>query len=56
MLNDEKIRQHIHQHASAVEIRLTALKAGMRTLRQDGIEKVIAGVTDLSEVIAATNL
>jgi len=26
----------------------------MKTLRQDGIDKVLAGLTDLSEVIAAT--
>ena len=40
----------------AGEIRALALAAGMRTLRQDGIEKVLAGLTDLSEVIAATNV
>ena len=32
-----------------------ALAGGMVTLRQDGIEKVLAGLTDMSEVIAATN-
>lgn len=56
MLNDEEIRHHIRHRASAGDIRLSALKAGMKTLRQDGIEKVVAGLTDLSEVIAATNL
>ena len=29
---------------------------GMRTLRQDGIEKVLQWLTDMSEVVAATNL
>jgi len=56
MLNDEAIRHHIRHRASATEIRETALKAGMKTLRQDGIDKVIQGLTDLPEVIAATNL
>jgi type II secretory ATPase GspE/PulE/Tfp pilus assembly ATPase PilB-like protein len=56
MLNDEDIRHHVRHRSSAGEIRLSALKAGMHTLRQDGIEKVIAGLTDLQEVIAATNL
>jgi type II secretory ATPase GspE/PulE/Tfp pilus assembly ATPase PilB-like protein len=56
MLNDEDIRHHIRHRAAAGEIRASALKAGMKTLRQDGIDKVIAGLTDLSEVIAATNL
>jgi type II secretory ATPase GspE/PulE/Tfp pilus assembly ATPase PilB-like protein len=56
MLSDDPIRHQIRQRASAGEIRQSALAAGMNTLRQDGIEKVVAGLTDLSEVIAATNL
>ena len=56
MLNDDEIRHHVRHRSSAGEIRLSALKAGMKTLRQDGIDKVVAGLTDLSEVIAATNL
>lgn len=56
MISDETIRQHIRHRASATEIRLSALAAGMLTLRQDGIEKVLQGLTDMSEVLAATNL
>lgn len=56
MLSDDATRRQIRQRASAGEIRQSALAAGMKTLRQDGIEKVAAGLTDLSEVIAATNL
>ncbi|GAB3189983.1 GspE/PulE family protein [Hydrogenophaga aquatica] len=56
MLNDDEIRHHVRHRSSAGDIRLSALKAGMKTLRQDGIDKVVAGLTDLSEVIAATNL
>ncbi|MCL4771100.1 MAG: Flp pilus assembly complex ATPase component TadA [Burkholderiaceae bacterium] len=56
MLSDEPIRQHIRHRSSATEIRLSALAAGMKTLRQDGIEKVLQGLTDMSEVTAATNL
>lgn len=56
MLNDEQIRHHIRHRAPAGEIRHSAFAAGMRTLRQDGIEKVVAGLTDLAEVIAATNM
>ena len=33
----------------------TALREGMRTLRQDGIEKVWAGVTTTDEVRAISN-
>ncbi len=56
MLSDEAIRQHIRHRASATEVRLSALAAGMLTLRQDGIEKVLQGLTDMSQVLAATNL
>jgi type II secretory ATPase GspE/PulE/Tfp pilus assembly ATPase PilB-like protein len=56
MLNSDDIRHHIRHRDSAGDIRTTALKAGMKTLRQDGIEKVVQGLTDIGEVIAATNL
>ncbi|TSE35772.1 GspE/PulE family protein [Tepidimonas charontis] len=56
MLCDDAIRHHIRHRSPAGDIRAAALAAGMHTLRQDGIEKVLAGLTDLSEVIAATNV
>ncbi len=56
MLSDDTIRQHIRHRSPANEIRLSALATGMHTLRQDGIEKVLQGLTDMSEVLAATNL
>jgi len=56
MLSDDPIRQHIRHRAPASDIRHAALAAGMRTLRQDGIDKVLQGLTDMAEVVAATNL
>ena len=56
MLSDDSIRQHIRHRAPASEIRLSALAVGMHTLRQDGIEKALQGLTDMNEVLAATNL
>ncbi|WP_026434978.1 GspE/PulE family protein [Acidovorax sp. JHL-9] len=56
MLSDDPIRQHIRHRAPASDIRHAALAAGMLTLRQDGIEKVLQGLTDMAEVVAATNL
>ena len=56
MLNDDAIRQHIRHRDPASDIRHSALAAGMRTLRQDGIDKVLQGLTDMAEVVAATNL
>lgn len=56
MLSDDTIRQHIRHRAPASDIRHSALAAGMTTLRQDGIEKALEGLTDMAEVVAATNL
>jgi type II secretory ATPase GspE/PulE/Tfp pilus assembly ATPase PilB-like protein len=55
MLADEALRERIRHRAGAAELQAAGLSAGMVTLRQDGIEKVLAGLTDLSEVIAAAN-
>lgn len=54
--NSDPIRAHIRKRDAASEIRLSALQDGMKTLRQDGIEKVLSGLTALSEVVAASNL
>ena len=56
MISDDAIRQHIRRRAPASDIRHSALAAGMLTLRQDSIEKVLQGLTDMPEVIGATNL
>ena len=55
MLSDDTIRSLIRHRASAQDLRGVALAAGMKTLRQDGIDKVLQGLTDLHEVLAATN-
>jgi type II secretory ATPase GspE/PulE/Tfp pilus assembly ATPase PilB-like protein len=46
------LRQLIQTGTRADELRAQALKEGMRTLRQDGIEKVLAGLTSIEEVRA----
>jgi type II secretory ATPase GspE/PulE/Tfp pilus assembly ATPase PilB-like protein len=56
MLSDDTIRGHIRRRDSAQDIRASALQAGMKTLRQDGIEKVLQGLTDMNEVLAASNM
>ena len=55
MVSDERLRERIRHRASAAELQAAGLAAGMVTLRQDGIEKVLAGDTDLAEVLAAAN-
>jgi type II secretory ATPase GspE/PulE/Tfp pilus assembly ATPase PilB-like protein len=36
-------------------IERTAIEEGLRTLRQDGIEKVLAGLTTIADVRASSN-
>ena len=49
------VRHLIQQGARAEQIQQHAMGEGMRTLRQDGIEKVLAGVTTIAEVRATSN-
>ncbi|MCC6206748.1 MAG: Flp pilus assembly complex ATPase component TadA [Gammaproteobacteria bacterium] len=44
------IKKQILEHAQVSEMLATALQEGMRTLKQDGIEKVLQGLTDLHTV------
>jgi general secretion pathway protein E/type IV pilus assembly protein PilB len=53
VINDE-IQRMIFEKISAVEIRQRARELGMRTLREDGLRKVVMGVTTLDEVLRAT--
>ena len=46
------LRQLMQRRTPASELRRAAIRAGMRTLRQDGIEKSLLGLTDLHEVRA----
>ncbi len=49
------IRRLVQQRGHASEIQEVAIAEGMRTLRQDGIEKVLAGMTSLAEVRASAS-
>ncbi len=48
-------RRMIQTGASPDELQAHALREGMRTLRQDGIEKVLTGLTSMEEVRATSN-
>jgi type II secretion system protein E len=50
----ESIREMILARASSQQIKQKAIAAGMRTLRQDGLQKVLRGLTTLSEVLRVT--
>ncbi|MEN6317513.1 MAG: type II secretion system ATPase GspE [Syntrophaceae bacterium] len=51
---DDEIRKMILRNSDANELRATARRVGMRTLLEDGISKVISGVTTMSEVLRVT--
>jgi len=56
MVVSREIRRLIQNGARAEALQATAMKEGMRTLRQDGIEKVLAGQTTIEEVRATSNV
>ncbi len=51
---DRDVRRLILDHATADQIRDQALSTGMRTLREDGRLKVLAGMTTIEEVERVT--
>ena len=52
-INDD-VQNLIFESVSASELRAHVREQGMRTLREDGLRKVIAGVTTLEEVLRVT--
>jgi len=48
---DDDLRRLIMRNAPASEVKKAAVKAGMRTLRQDGWQKVIEGATTPEEIL-----
>jgi general secretion pathway protein E/type IV pilus assembly protein PilB len=53
LVNDD-IRALISRRASASQVRQQARNDGLRTMREDGIRKVLAGHTTISEIISVT--
>jgi len=51
---NEELQSMIYEEASLVALRDKAREMGMRNMREDGIRKVIAGVTTPQEVLHAT--
>jgi general secretion pathway protein E len=51
----DDIRPLILRKADASTVKKEAVKAGMKTLRQDALEKVIRGITSVEEVVRAIN-
>ncbi|WP_243312200.1 GspE/PulE family protein [Fundidesulfovibrio agrisoli] len=54
LVMNEELAETVMHTSEAGKIRQVAINHGMLTLRQDGIEKVLAGVTTIEEVVKAT--
>jgi len=51
---DDEVRHMINENLTSSQLRRRARELGMRTLRDDGIRKVLAGLTSADEVIHVT--
>ena len=51
---DDEVRHMINKRSSTLMLRQRARELGMRTLREDGVRKVLAGLTSSEEVISIT--
>ena len=51
---DDEVRHMINKRSSTLNLRHRARELGMRTLREDGARKVLAGLTSAEEVISTT--
>jgi type II secretory ATPase GspE/PulE/Tfp pilus assembly ATPase PilB-like protein len=52
LIGTDPVKKAIQEHARVAELLALALEEGMRTLKQDGIEKVLSGITDIHQVRA----
>jgi len=50
LIANDKIKKLIQEHARVADILSQSLEDGMRTLKQDGMEKCLAGITHIKEV------
>jgi len=52
LIGTDRIKKHIQEHSRVADMLVTGMEDGMRTLKQDGIEKVLQGTTDVQQVRA----
>ena len=50
LVGTDALKKQIQEHARVAELFATGLNEGMRTLKMDGVEKVLAGITDMKQV------
>jgi len=52
MIGTDAVKKAIQEHAHVAELLSIALEEGMHTLKQDGMEKVLQGLTDMRQIRA----
>ena len=50
LVGSDRLKKQIQEHARVAELLATGLNEGLRTLKMDGIEKILSGITDLKQV------
>jgi general secretion pathway protein E len=55
MMIDEEVRKLIIRNADADSIKKSSIQHGMRTLREDGVLKVLKGITTIDELARVTH-
>jgi len=50
LIADDRIKRLVQERARVAEIFAAAVESGMRTLKMDGMEKIMLGMTDLKQV------
>lgn len=55
LIIDDIVRSLIIKHSDANTIKKAAIQAGMTTLREDGVQKVLQGLTTVDELMRATH-
>jgi type II secretory ATPase GspE/PulE/Tfp pilus assembly ATPase PilB-like protein len=50
LVADDEIKRLVQERARVAELVTAAIAAGMRTLKMDGMEKILMGLTDLKQV------
>ena len=52
---DDDLRALIYTKAPAIRLRQQARRTGLRSMREDGVRKVLAGLTTIEEILAVTS-
>jgi type II secretory ATPase GspE/PulE/Tfp pilus assembly ATPase PilB-like protein len=52
MVGSDKVKKLLQEHARVAQLLAAALEDGMLTLKMDGMEKVLSGITDMTAVRA----